>query len=427
MINFIDRRRNLLLALILAAGIGLRVAAALFIGSARLPYELEFEEIARNLVQHGTYSYSFYGLSPNQLSSFIPPVYPLFLAFADLISHTNGDWLVKAVQIFASELTILSLYALTVELGGSKRQGLLVATFWAIYPPAIAYASDLSTVTLEVFFFIPGIWLLMRAVKRTSAWLVIPAGVLLALAGLTRSTWLVVLPLAIIWLIWYLGRKWKTWLKMALFFCLASGITLLPWMVHNYQAQGKWLLTSTNGGLNFWIGNNPKATGEYIFPTAIDEKLVLSVANLPEINRDQFFYSQGLAFMRKSPGAFVSLLGRKLLYSIFFRPNIGSTYQAAQISLYSLSIIAFIGAWLILLPFAVIGLFHLEGHWREHSLLILAFLGNVATSTIYFSGTRFRTPVDGFAMIWAAVGLAFIVHRWKQRKSSEDKRFIQSD
>jgi 4-amino-4-deoxy-L-arabinose transferase-like glycosyltransferase len=416
-INFIDRKRNLILALTILVGLGLRVVAALVVGSSRLPYELEFEEIARNLVQHGTYSYSFYGLSPNQLSSFIPPVYPLFLASADLLWPANGDWLVKAIQILFSGATILGLYSLARELGGSTKQGLLVAFFWAIYPPAIAYASDLSTVTLEIFFFIAGIWLLLRGIKRHSAWLVLPAGVLLTLAALTRSTWLIVLPLAIIWLIWYLRRNRQAWIKLTLVFFVGAAATLTPWVVHNYQTQGRWLLTSTNGGLNFWIGNNAHATGEYIFPTAIDEKLVLSVAGWPEINRDHFFYTQGFTFIRNSPLDFLALLGRKLLYSIFFRPNIGSTYEAARISFYNLSVISFVAAWLALLPFALIGLFHLGSHWREHCLLILAFIGNLATSTLYFSGTRFRTPVDGFAMIWAAIGLTFLYNKWQERKS----------
>lgn len=421
----VDRKNIMPLTLILTVGVALRVLVVIFVGSSRVPWELEFEEIARNLVQHGTYSFSFYGLSPNQPTSFIPPVYPLFLASARSLWPANGDWLVKAIQIVASDLVVLGLYALTREVGGSARQGVLAALFWAVYPPAVGYASDLSTVTLETFFFIPGIWLLLRAAKQHSPGLAIPAGVLLSLAALTRSTWLVVLPLAVVWLTWYLRGNWRVWGKFALLFGLAAGVTLAPWVAYNYKTHGRWLLASTNGGLNFWIGNNPHATGEYVFPTEIDRNLVLGVANRTETARDQFFYAQGLEFIRNSPGEFLSLLGRKLLYSMFFRPNIGSNYEAARISMFDLAIVSFVVAWLALIPFALLGLFHLGARWREHSLLILVFLGNVATSVLYFTGTRFRTPVDGFAMIWAAIGLTVLVEEWQRRRLSRGGTFGQ--
>jgi 4-amino-4-deoxy-L-arabinose transferase-like glycosyltransferase len=423
--KIMDKKNIFILTLILVLGIVLRVLAAMLIGGSRVPWELEFEEIARNLVQHGTYSFSFYGLSSNQPSSFIPPIYPLFLAAARTLSPTNGDWLIKAIQIITSELSVIGLYALTREVGGSTRQGLLTAMLWTVYPPAIAFANDLSTVTLEAFFFISGILLLLRATKQHSIILVIPAGVLLSLAALTRATWLVVLPLAIFWLAWYLRGEFRVWGKSALLFGLAACITMAPWVIYNYRVQGKLMLTSTNGGLNFWIGNNAHATGEYIFPTQIDRDLVLSVADWSEMARDQFFYAQGVKFIRNSPVEFVNLLFRKLLYSIFFRPNIGSNYEAAQFPLYSLAILSFVVAWLALIPFALLGLFNMGNRWREHMLLILVFFGNLGTSVLYFSGTRFRMPVDGFAMIWASIGLTFLAKEWKRRKLSRSSKKIE--
>ena len=417
MTKIIDRKTFLPLAIILGIGVALRVLAAMLIGSAHVPWELEFEEIARNLVTHGTYSFSFYGLSPLQPSSFIPPVYPLFLASARLLWPSNGAWLVKVIQILISEFSIMGLYALTREMGGSTRQGILAALLWAVYPPTIAYASDLSTVTLEIFFLIFGIWLIFRSVNLNSPGLAIPAGILLSLAALTRPTWLLVLPLIAVWLTWYLKGKWRVWGRAMLFFGLAACFTLLPWVIYNYKVQGRLLVTSTNGGLNFWIGNNPHATGEYVFPTELDQKLVLGVVGWSEIARDQFFYAQGLDFIRKSPGEFVSLLGRKLIYAIFFRPNIGSVYETAHITLYNLAIASFVVVWLALIPFALVGLFSLGTFWRVHTLLVVVFLGNVATSALYFSGTRFRTPVDGFVVIWAAIGLTALFGKWQQRKS----------
>jgi hypothetical protein len=133
----VDQKNIMPLTLILVVGVALRVLAVIVIGSSRLPWELEFEEIARNLVQHGTYSFSFYGLLPNQPSSFIPPVYPLFLASAWSLWPTNGDWLVKVIQIVASDLTVLGLYALTREVGGSARRGSSIDRAGLRYPVCV--------------------------------------------------------------------------------------------------------------------------------------------------------------------------------------------------------------------------------------------------------------------------------------------------
>jgi 4-amino-4-deoxy-L-arabinose transferase-like glycosyltransferase len=399
----------------------------IFIGETRVAWQLEFEEIANNLINHGQYYFSFYGLGESGPTSFIPPVYPLLLALTRFLIPSSIDWMIKAIQILASSLIILGLYRLTREVGESAPQGILAALFWAIYPPAIAYASDLSTVTLETFFLIFGLLLLLRSVKCKSLRMLFPAGILLSLASLTRSTWLVAILIALVWLLVFVRADWIIRAKFGLLFILAVSLTLAPWVFYNYKTQGTIVLTSTNGGLNFWIGNNPQATGEYVFPTELDHDLVIGAAHRTELTRDQFFYSQGLEFIRNSPGKFITLLGRKTLYALFFRPNIGSNYESAQFSFYNLVIASFVAAWLALIPFALFGLFHLKTHWQQHSLLMMIFLGNVANSVLFFTGTRFRTPVDGFAMIWAAIGLTVLSGIWKRRKISHNKGSNQKE
>ncbi len=400
---------------ILALAVALRVAAAALVGTSRVPWELEFEEIAGNLLSSGQYTFSFYHLTSPQPSSFLPPVYPLLLAWARTCWQANGDLVVKLLQGVASCLTILCLYALSRQVGLSERQGLLVGLLWAVYPPAVAYVSDLSTVTLETLFAVSGVWLVMKAAQQESARLAAAGGCLLSLAALTRPTWLVTLPLAAAWIAWYYGRKrfrarWPVFLALL----VAAAVTLAPWVAYNYRTHGAFLLTSTNGGLNFWIGNNPKATGEYIFPTEMDAELVQSVASWPEIARDRFFYGKGWEFIEASPGQFLQLAVRKLQYHLLFRPNIGSSYESAHIARLDLAAMLFIVSWLALVPFALLGLLRQGPRWRSNAWLLLVFLSNAAVSVAYFAGSRFRTPVDGFAMIWAVIGMGVLATKCQQ-------------
>jgi 4-amino-4-deoxy-L-arabinose transferase-like glycosyltransferase len=400
---------------ILALAVALRLAAAAIVGTSRVPWPMEFEEIADNLVSSGQYTYSFYQLTSPQPSSFLPPVYPLLVAWARSSWQANGDLVVKILQGGGSCLTILCLYALARQVGLSERQGLLVGLLWAVYPPAVAYVSDLSTVTLEALFAVSGVWLVMRAAQQQSARLAAAGGCLLSLAALTRPTWLVTLPLAAAWMAWYFGRKrLRAWWPVFLALFVAATVALAPWVAYNYRTHGAFLLTSTNGGLNFWIGNNPKATGEYVFPPAMDAELVLSVASWPEITRDRFFYEKGWEFIQASPGQFLQLAIRKLQYHLLFRPNIGSNYASANIAGLNLAATLFILSWLALLPFALVGLLRPGPRWRPSVWLLLVFLANAAVSVAYFTGSRFRTPVDGFAMIWAVMGIGVLVTRYRQ-------------
>ena len=55
-----------------------------------------------------------------------------------------------------------------------------------------------------------------------------------------------------------------TCLRQALIVYLALGLTLIPWLIRNYQLFDAFII-SNNGGYNLLVGNNPRATGAYIF------------------------------------------------------------------------------------------------------------------------------------------------------------------
>lgn len=390
----------------------MRVLALVVIGDARVPWSYEYEEIAQNLAQSGEYAYSFYGLSEPQPTSFQPPVYPLFLA--GLLKLSAGEMtLLAPLQIVLSCLTIGLLFLLVRALSGGEVPALLACLMMAFYPPLVVYAALPSTVTLETLFVIIGLLTTVLSVQRSPGYGMV-AGLSLAAGGLTRSPLLLLIPIAILWCLWVVRRGAVRRLLAPLLILLGAVVLLAPWIRYNQQTHGTWMLGGTNGGLNFWIGNNPQATGEYTFPTQIDRQLVLQTVDWSELARDRFFYQQGFEYLREHPGASANLALRKLTYFLFFRPSIGSSYLSSGVQV-GLASKLFIAAWLALLPFGIYGLLKTWSQNRGHMLLLAAFASQAVVAMLFFAGTRFRTPLDPLVIIWAAVGLLSMARSLRQR------------
>ena len=398
--------------ILLLAG-ALRALAFFVVQETHVSWQYEYEEIAHNLAERGEYAYSFYGLSESRPTSFQPPLYPLFLATLLKLGRGSMDALAP-VQILLSVLSIWVLYQLTISLGGSEKQSLIAAFIMAIYPPLNLYAVLPSVVTLETLFILAGTWFTVRSIQvRAFIW-PLAAGFSFAMAGLTRSPWLVAIPVALIWLIWRDPQSGWRRLRTPLLLSCAAVITLIPWAFHNAQVHDAWFVTGTNGGLNFWIGNNPDATGEYIFPTEIDRELILEVAEWPERDRDLFFYQQGFDFIRENPGQALRLFIQKLQFFSFFRPSIGNTYQNTGLQV-GLARNVFIASWMLILPAGLAGLWIARRRLADHALLVCIILSQAFVTSLYFVGTRFRTPLEPYLMIWTAGFLIWIVEKLSRR------------
>ena len=90
---------------------------------------------------------------------------------------------------------------------------------------------------------------------------------------------------------------------------LATAVMLAciaPWTVRNYRVFDEFVLISTNGGPNFWMGNNPETTGHYM-------PLPEDVSALPETERADILKSRALDYIRAEPVAFVSRSATKML------------------------------------------------------------------------------------------------------------------
>ena len=280
----------------------------------------------RILHGHWTDGHAFYGL----------PGYPFCLAAIYALVGVN----LLAVGIW--QCTLEALTAVFIGLLGyqfSKNSsantpaagiGLLAGLGWVAFQPAQAFSIILMpTSWIVAAFWGLVLWVASADAKTTwRSWLAM--GLLIGAVSLLVATILMLLPLvlAAIWLHTGSGAPWRKRLVPALaaaallFFGVFAGMA--PAWVHNYFVAHEPVLLSAHSGLNFWLGNNPEATG---YPDKIPGDLRTTQQGLlqdsitvarreagRELSRGEvsaYWSAKAKAWIAEDRSAWLALLGRK--------------------------------------------------------------------------------------------------------------------
>jgi hypothetical protein len=292
---------------------------------------------------------------------------------------------------------------------GSRIAGRIAGGLAAVYPALIVGAVQVNTVTLEVFWIEVFALAILTWARRPKWTRLAAAGLALGLLSLTRGPALLIWPVVAAWLLVVapvpgLHRR-VVWLAV-----LSLGLILpqVPWMVRNSSAIGAPVMIATNGGVNFWIGHNPRADGEYAWPIDTDRALAERAAGLSETARDDLYYRIGLEWSRDHPAEEIDLSLRKLWYFLWFRPGLGSSYpnaaQFQQVAQFAL-MAGYGGVLIAALP----GLWLARRFWRQNFVLYGLLPAYAASSVMYFAATRFRAPIEPFLIALAGLGLAWVL------------------
>ena len=384
-----------------------RLAAVQVLGRFAPRYEQEWEIIARHLVQRGVFAIDFnsvYATTELAVTSFIPPLYPAFLALMRLLFAGEAGQAARLAQAGLSTVSVVLVYLLGMALLVRRDVAVLAALFAAVFPPFVASVVEVNPATFEVLWIL--LFVLLALPPRSGSplpwWRWVLAGVALGLAALTRAPALILLPWLPLCLLLTRPRAVSlvsSVLRPTLVVAASAAAIIAPWTVRNYVVQGEFIAISSNGGINFWIGNNPLATGEFIYPPEAAPDLIAGSAHMSEAERDRYFYGLGLDFARQQPRDFVRLLGQKLFYSLWVRPSIGATYgdQPAV----ELGRLAYLATYAALLAMWLLGALAGAGPWRRLIFIYGPILGMLAVNTLYFAGTRFRTPAAPFQLLLA--------------------------
>lgn len=214
-------------------------------------------------------------------TAYRPVAYPAFLGavFAAVGVSPRAGAVANALLAGA---TIAVVYLLANRLFASRTPARAAVLLLALYPNHIAYTTLLLSETLFATLSVLGVWLLVADTRRRIA-LDAVAGAVLGAACLVRPQAALLPLLTFAWL--YSTRSLplpapkrgglRLWSRVAVAVAVMLAV-VAPWTVRNWLVFGRFVPISTNLGVNLLVGNNPYATGDYVFWSR-DERIVAMI------------------------------------------------------------------------------------------------------------------------------------------------------
>ena len=359
---------------------------------------------------------------------FQAPLYPYFLALLYALFGRNLD-VVYLAQIGIAVGGCYALYRAGREMAGG-RVGLAAAGLAAAYGPFIFYDVQLLKESLAVSTTCFLLWTLTTLKARPASWRWVTAGVLLGILTLLRENALLVIPF-LLPLAWggEGGRLGPVRRGGLLMFGLA--LALAPIALRNGAVGGDFLPTTSQGGVNLYIGNNAAADGTY--------RPIVSGRQVPALERREqarlaeaasgrrltptqvssYWMGRAVKWAAANPGAFCRLQWRKLgmFWSWYEWPDAVDYYYVKTLSPVLRSPLMEFGAITLL---AALGLWLVRRRLGPFAPALLFMLGWTVSTVIFFLFSRYRLPAVPSLMLLSAVPIAELAEApWRPRTGAE--------
>lgn len=211
--------------------------------------------------------------------------------------------LVTGLNVLLAIATIfLSMYLSKLWFG--RQHAVVTGLLLALWPSQIQFVTVLASEQLFTALTLAtlAIWISESINLWQRATIV---GILLAAGSYVRPTALMI-PALFLFLRYIQTREIVRSLVAVLIVFITMSLLIAPWSVRNTQAFGQFVMISTNGGANLWMGNNPNSTGEYM-------ELPQDVEGMNEAQRDQYLKQQAIAHIKEYPLLFAARTVKRLV------------------------------------------------------------------------------------------------------------------
>lgn len=310
----------------------------------------------------------------------------------------------------------------------SSAVGILAGLLFALNGMTIYFACELVSTSAEMLAAALCLWSLLRLTRDRKPISFVLCGLAWGFAAITRPNFLTLFPLIVVVLWLLMTRDGRQNLKLKLtniaIWVVFAFLPILPVTASNLIKSGEFVLIATQGGVNFWIGNNPQSTGILSVLPGYGNTWTMEDAEA-EAERDvghsltpgqlsKYYYSKGKAFLAAHPFLTVRFMIRKT--ALFFNQfEISNNKHIVYFSALS--------PWLpylqklnfgILVPFALLGLWLF---WKKPEIkIIVALIALYTVSVIlFFITARFRMPIVPWITLLASAAIVWIIESLRAR------------
>lgn len=374
-----------------------------------------------------------------------PPLYPYFLAGLYALVGRNFLW-VKLIQALLGSLTCVLASELAARHCSRQdcprqdrgaRVGWLTGLLLAFYGPLWFYDGELLVPVLSLFLDTAALWLLVSAgflvpsasekgenetPGRGSSLL---AGLLLGLSAIARPTVLLFVGGLVGYQLWRLRprgpARGRSSLIPLILLLVGVSLPILPVTLHNRLIAHEPVLISSNGGINFYLGNHPdydKTVGirpGIAWKALMQEPIDAGIQG--DANTSRYWMQRGLDALSASPLDALKLYARKtwlLVQADELYRNLDYRFFAQQYAPFLL----YLPAFGMLLPLALLGLWRSRpsatSSQSSNQAILWIFLGAQAVGIVlFFVVARYRLSLVPVLAIYAGVGIDTLIQAAK--------------
>jgi tetratricopeptide (TPR) repeat protein len=366
---------------------------------------------------------------------------PFYLYFLTLLKKAfSTDWtFVKLIQSFLGALNCVLVFVVGAR-AFRKEVGFLAGLMCALYGNLIILESTLEPTAFVLVFNLLSVYFLLRVQEvlyfpGARSW-VLPgmAGVFVGLSIITKPNFLLFVPLAVVWLLFFTRKTvaFQKKLSCALLFCGAALLVVMPVTARNYVKLKDFVLVTADAGKVFYHGNGKGATAlegtglpdegfaeegasepDYAHVLFRKAAAKMSGEQLSPSESSRFWLRRALGDIVSDPVSYVKLEAKKLFY--FFN-DYEMHYIASAYKEYKASLSFPFIRYGIIASLGLLGMVLAIRHFREF-FLVYGMVGVYLLSCMLFlSQSRYRTPVVPYLCLFAGYGMYMVKEMVVERR-----------
>ncbi len=399
-----------MLAILIAATLAVRIGILAAMPEAFVADPDAYRAVALNVVERGCFGCG------DQPTATRPVLYPLVVAACRLVDPPL--WYSLAVlHVALGVATVVLTYWLALH-WGLGRWSPLPAALVAVDPVLLIHSALVMTETLASFLAVAALLATTRCAERPTAGRAALSGAIMALAVLSRPTFLVWMALTIL-LMPLAADRWRDRFRLLAAGGIAAALVLSPWAIRNAVRFGKPTLTTNHGGFTLLLANNTSfyeylrtaQPGEVWDADQFHRDWSLRSRGLTpgdEVAADRLAYAEALAVIRNEPGTFAysCLVRVSRLWGLV--PHRSADAEGTRRRVARWSVGAFYAAESLL---ALVGLACLLRGRVPRELVVRGWIWGLflaasftAIHTFYWTNIRMRAPLIPVVCIAAVLG-----------------------